>query len=263
MTNNYRQAFFDNPDLWDSAAWQNREGDLERARLAAEWLPSEVRAILDVGCGNGVFTDLVESNRFKLGLDLSRAALQHITAVHLQADATFLPFEDHSFDASLSMEMLEHLPFVNYQKVLIELRRVARKYILISVPYNEELKYNRVTCPQCLHAFHPYHHLRQYQRNDFKTLFGAYFRLVRLEGVVPTKRQAFPGLWNIYRVHQHRLGRNFPRMTVCPQCGYSPQKKAASGQNLSQAHSKRSPMSHLWPKRSTFTWWMALYRNEE
>ncbi len=49
MTNNYRQAYFDNPDLWDSADWQKRGGDLERARLATEWLPRAVR--LNFGCG--------------------------------------------------------------------------------------------------------------------------------------------------------------------------------------------------------------------
>ena len=64
MTNNYRQAIFDNPEVWDSAAWQKRGGDLERARLAAEWLPNEVSSILDVGCGNGVFTNLMETQSF-------------------------------------------------------------------------------------------------------------------------------------------------------------------------------------------------------
>jgi len=262
MTKNYSQAIFDNPEVWDTAAWQKRGGDLERARLAAEWLPREVQSILDVGCGNGVFTNLKEKNRFTVGLDLSLVALAQITAPRLQAEASLLPFQDHSFDASLSMEMLEHLPLAIFQNILNELRRVARKYILISVPFNEELKYNMVTCPKCLHSFHPYHHIQQFRREYLKSMFGSSIRLEKLEAVVPTKQHAFPSLWNIYRVHQHREGRNFPRMAVCPQCGYSPEKKAASGQNQSHGQSKRSSLRHLWPKRNTFTWWLALYRKE-
>jgi SAM-dependent methyltransferase len=263
MTTKYSRSFFDTPELWDSATWQNRDGDIERARLASDWLPGEVNSILDVGCGNGVFTNLLQPNRFKVGLDMSRVALEHITTPRVQADASGLPFAEHSFDASLSMEMLEHLPHAIYQSVLNELARVTRKYILITVPYNEELKYNMVICPQCLQPFHPYYHVRQYQRDVFPPLFGIHIRLVRLEGVVQTKRQALPGLWNIYRAHQHRQGRNFPRLVICPQCGYTAEKKTPSEQNPSQGRLKRSSISHLWPKRGTFTWWMALYRIEE
>jgi SAM-dependent methyltransferase len=262
MTAKYSQAIFDNPEVWDSAAWQKLEGDLERARLAIEWLLGEVNSVLDIGCANGVFTNLLEPNRFKVGLDMSRIALEHVTAPRLQADASLVPFADHSFDACLSMEVLEHLPLPIYQAALNELVRISRKYILITVPYNEELKYNNVICPACLHSFHPYNHIRQYQRDDFKTLFGSNSHLERLEGVVPTKRAMLPGLWNVFRAYKHRQGRNFPRMAICPRCGYSADKNQPSIQNPSRAHSKRLSLSHLWPKRSTFTWWMAFYRIE-
>jgi ubiquinone/menaquinone biosynthesis C-methylase UbiE len=262
MKTEFSQALFDNPEVWDSAAWQKRVDDLERARLAAEWLPSEINSVLDVGCGNGVFTNLLESNRFKVGLDMSRIALQHITAPRLQADASLLPFTDRSFDACLSMEMLEHLPIKIYQNALNELVRVSRKYILVTVPYKEKLKYNTVICPNCLHVFHPYNHIRQYQQDEFKSLFGAHSRLVRLEAVVPTKSKVLPRLWNIIRLYQHRQGRNFPINAICPQCGYTPFRNTVSAQNPSRAHSMRSSLGYLWPKRNTFTWWMAFYRKE-
>jgi SAM-dependent methyltransferase len=256
----YSQAYFDNPEIWNPNAWQKREGDLKRARLAVEWLPDVVTSILDVGCGNGVYTNLLEPKRFKVGLDLSRIALEHVTAPRLQADASLLPFPDESFDASLSMEMMEHLPQSIYQRTLNELERVSRKHILITVPYDEKLKYNIVICPECLYTFHPYHHIRQYQLGDFKTLFSLHFRLVRLEAVVPTRREALPGLWNLIRVYQHRQGRNFPNMAICPRCGYTSAKHVSAVQQVSRAYSVRSSFRHLWPKHTSFTWWMVLYR---
>jgi SAM-dependent methyltransferase len=262
MTTQFSQALFDNPEVWDSETWQKRAGDRVRARLAAEWLPADVISVLDVGCGNGVFTNLMESDRFKVGLDMSRIALEHITAPRLQGDAAKLSFADHSFDACLSMELLEHLPFPFYQRALNELVRVAKKFILITVPYNEVLKYNTVICPKCQSTFHPFNHLREFRRDDFQSLFGTAAHLVRLEGIVPIKRDALPGLRNIYRLYQHRKGRNFPRMAICPQCGYALGKNTITIQNISSSHRMRSILSHFWPKQKSFTWWMALYRDE-
>jgi SAM-dependent methyltransferase len=262
MTTEHGQTYFNNPEIWNPAAWQNHAADFERARLAAEWLPGEVRSILDVGCGNGVFTNLVETNRFKVGLDLSRVALQYVTTLRLQANATRLPFANNSFDASLSMEMLEHLPFAIYQSAQNELVRVSRLYILITVPYDENLKYNRVICPVCLYAFHPYHHVRRYEPSAFETMFRPHYCLARLEPVVPTRRKALPVLWNLVRLYLHRQGSNYPSGVICPQCGYTPVKNAVSANQVSQTYSVRRSLSRLWPKRTTFTWWMAFYRKE-
>ena len=262
MTTDHSQTYFNNLEIWSPAAWQNHAADYERARLAAEWLPDDARSVLDIGCGNGVFTNLVDTGRFKVGLDLSRVALQHVTTLRLQANATRLPFAKNSFDACISMEMLEHLPFPIYQSALNELVRVSRQYILITVPYDENLKYHRVICPECLCAFHPYHHLRRYQSSDFVTMIGSHYRLVRLNPVVPTRREAFPELWNLIGLYLHRQGRNYPDGVICPQCSYTPVKNTASTKQVSRIASVRQSLSKLWPKRTTFTWWMAFYRSE-
>jgi hypothetical protein len=68
MTVDYGQTYFDNPEIWSIAAWQWCEADLNRARIAAEWLPS--------------------------------VALEHVTASRLQADAIGLPSMDNAFEAS-------------------------------------------------------------------------------------------------------------------------------------------------------------------
>jgi SAM-dependent methyltransferase len=83
MTADYGHTYFDNPKIWSSAAWQWYEANINRARIAAEWLPGEVISVLGVGCGNGVFADLVKTVRFKVGPDLSRVALEHVTVPRL------------------------------------------------------------------------------------------------------------------------------------------------------------------------------------
>lgn len=52
---------------------------------------------------------------------------------HIQGDITRMPFCDHSFDIVICTEVLEHLEKPG--AALKELKRVAKKFILITVPH--------------------------------------------------------------------------------------------------------------------------------
>jgi SAM-dependent methyltransferase len=260
LKQDYSQAYFDHQELWATDAWRTHTGDLERARLAERWLPDEVHSVVDVGCGNGVYANIEKEGRLKIGIDLSKTALGFLTAPAAQANAVAIPFPNEAFDASLSMEMLEHMPDPTYRTVLSELKRVTRRYILISVPYNEQLQYNSVVCPVCGKKFHPYGHLRTYKIGDMGSVFSDQFDLVKCKPVIPTQREALSGIWNLLRSYQHRQGRNFPNLVTCPQCGYSAGKGQIIGEQGTADHPRRMKLSRWWPKRSTYRWWLALYR---
>lgn len=101
----------------------------------------EAATILDAGCAEG----FVSQRLFKekpgvrmVGVDLDTEALErgrklHPTITFKPADITSLPFRDRSFDLVLCNEVLEHLP--EPEIVICELRRVARRYCLLSVPH--------------------------------------------------------------------------------------------------------------------------------
>jgi len=91
--------------------------------------------ILEVGCGPGDFALFVsEFTKKTTGIDFSEAAIriakQKAAAqrkkIHFQvADATDLPFVDHSFDTIFSFECLEHVP--DPDRMIRECYRVLRK----------------------------------------------------------------------------------------------------------------------------------------
>jgi len=86
-------------------------------------------AALDLGCGDGRLSELVEAGSLTLAevsevaLARARARLPEATAVTLEPDAP-LPLPDNAFDRVLCAETLEHVRDV--QLLLSEARRVLR-----------------------------------------------------------------------------------------------------------------------------------------
>ena len=100
--------------------------------------------VMDVGCGEG-FT-LIKLKQAKIGrtfegIDHSDDALKLGKKLYhklniKKGDIYHLPYKDNTFDMLVCTEVLEHLTFP--EKAVKELARVAKKYIVISVP-NEPL----------------------------------------------------------------------------------------------------------------------------
>lgn len=104
--------------------------------------PSSVRApVLEVGCGTtgacrhagGVWfgTDL----HFTDYRDRPPEVHPRLRAV--RADATRLPFADGAFENVLSLDLLEHVPAGDRAAVMAELRRTARRRVVVGCPVFE------------------------------------------------------------------------------------------------------------------------------
>lgn len=135
----------------------------------------ESGSLLDVGCGEGYWLNhLDEKKNLDLsGLDISpvrlkiaRRNVNKEKILLLVADIRKLPYKDGQFDQITALEVLEHIP--NWQDGLSELVRVASKKVVISVPYNEKLKYD--ICPNCKTDAYLSGHLHSFTENDFKSL---------------------------------------------------------------------------------------------
>lgn len=88
--------------------------------------------ILDVGCGSGMFfPEVAGKAKVMVGVDVSRKLLlkaKNYVAknVHvLQADADHLPFQECTFDVTVSFTVLQNIP--KPAKTLQEMKRVTTK----------------------------------------------------------------------------------------------------------------------------------------
>lgn len=84
---------------------------------------------VDIACGEGIIERL---SPHTVGVDFSINALKKAQKFGVKnlvlADAAYLPFEDNSFDLSLSAGSLEHFP--NPQKALNEMVRISKIQVL-------------------------------------------------------------------------------------------------------------------------------------
>lgn len=101
-------------------------------------------SILDAGCGEGfTLNKLKEAKIGKTleGIEYVDAAIRLGKKLHpkitIKKGTIYkLPYKANSFDVVLCTEVLEHLE--DPEKALVELKRVAKKYLVLSVP-NEPL----------------------------------------------------------------------------------------------------------------------------
>jgi len=98
---------------------------------------SNVRRILDLGCGTGANAlFLAKKGFFVIGVDISASALQEtqqlLTAEHIEnvvlvvKDMKALPFPDEHFDAVVSINVIHHARLSEINQTVDEIYRVLR-----------------------------------------------------------------------------------------------------------------------------------------
>jgi len=135
--------------LFEDIKWQSKDQQVTfRHRAALALIGSPARPglkILDLGCGDGLFLQLLKEARGidGMGVDFSREAAAKAAKrgvkikVHNIAQLP-LPFPNGSFDCVVLLDVLEHLYFP--EALLGEAVRISREDIIISVPNFNHLK---------------------------------------------------------------------------------------------------------------------------
>jgi len=137
-----------------------------KCKKILELIPNNVKTILDVGCGGGSLMLYLKKERDVEveGVDRSASGVDHIVDnLGLKAQVgDVLDLKDipsNAYDMVICSEVLEHIDVKYWKQALGELRRVSKKYVLTTNPYNEKLKYHHVICPHCRTRFHPVGHI--------------------------------------------------------------------------------------------------------
>ena len=128
----YRQPDYLKPNRMSSYGHQYR--------LALE---ANMESYLNVGSASSLLAFLLsKQGKFIVDLDIDVE-----TQPVLSARIPDLPFRSKSFDVVMCFQVLEHLPFTLFSICLLELSRVARRQVILSLPDMtqssvEKMKYN-------------------------------------------------------------------------------------------------------------------------
>lgn len=145
--------------------------EINRVQKTRTWLPDDAKVILDVGCGDGRVTNPLGPATKVFWTDINIERLSLFSHHRCCASSDSLPFLHKTFDLVLTTKHLEHLPESIFNKSREELSRVSRKYILASVPYNEQLQDQVMRCPERKTLFHGWGHLRVFKEEITHELF--------------------------------------------------------------------------------------------
>ena len=101
------------------------------SRLKSESAESKFASALDLGCGNGIYGEVLHRYAKSVtGSDHAQASVEKCRSLGIydeitQSDACQLSFESENFDLVFSTEVLEHIE--DYEKALQEIARVLKK----------------------------------------------------------------------------------------------------------------------------------------
>ncbi|MDY7009299.1 MAG: class I SAM-dependent methyltransferase [Planctomycetota bacterium] len=224
---NCQKQHFERPAVWSRTSLVVPQ---EKARIKETLrnIPSDVRSILDVGCGNGLFVNTLSRTSFDTvsritGLDSSAEALKYVETEKTEGSIAHLCYEDNSFDMVACLEVLEHLREDEFERGISELQRVSRQYILVTVPNDQDLLNSLVTCTKCYCRFNPCYHLRSFNKGSLENLFSDFRPVVVKEIGPPTKKRYYNHV--LISFYQSLKTPILREGTICPQCGYEQKKE--------------------------------------
>lgn len=160
----------ENYDAWYQSPKGRIVDRIEKEVLYAYMKPEPGMQILDIGCGTGsLCLELARLGAKVTGIDISEAMLEvardkarrtGMTVKFLRADALHLPFEDASFDAVVSVTVMEFVP--DLKRALAEAYRVLKPggRLIVGViggdsPWSRYYKEKAASDP-----LSPFHHAR-------------------------------------------------------------------------------------------------------
>lgn len=101
-------------------------------------------SVCDVGCGTGILLKRIRAARGEgryVGVDFvveDAAAIDGMEYVAARIEE--LPFEDGAFDTVICTHVIEHV--LEYRQAIAELRRIARRRLIVVVPREREYRYS-------------------------------------------------------------------------------------------------------------------------
>lgn len=154
------------------STYRNRPREIERVADLMRLIPSGLHSALDIGARDGhISREIAKKVLAVTALDLDRPRFSHPAIVCVKGDATSLQYGAGSFDLVFCAEVLEHIPSPALEAACLELARVARQYVLVGVPYKQDIRQGKTSCYSCGAINPPWAHVNSFDEGRLARLF--------------------------------------------------------------------------------------------
>lgn len=133
----YAQLYRDHPRVHEGT---------DNSKACIEKMSTDIigDSVCDVGCGTGYLLSLFQKSRPEVkrftGVDFVIEDADALPGIeYVAAKIEKLPFKDGEFDTVICTHVIEHV--LEYREAIAELRRIAKKRLIIIVPREREYKY--------------------------------------------------------------------------------------------------------------------------
>lgn len=100
-----------------------------------EVLALQPQSVLEVGVGTGINSLLLR----QLGCETATMDIDPALKPTHVGSVTAIPLADASYDVVAAFQVLEHLPYDDFRTAASELRRVASRYVVLSLPDSHKM----------------------------------------------------------------------------------------------------------------------------
>ena len=117
-------------DVYESLSYDTKERFCSYWHQIDEIIKLNPINILEIGIGNTFVTNYLKGKK----LQVTTLDIEHSLNPNVVGSVVAIPFARGYFDVVTCYEVLEHLPYSDFQKALTELARASQRYVIISLP---------------------------------------------------------------------------------------------------------------------------------
>ena len=145
--------------VFNTPSYKRLQSHLMQIYLALKTNPKN---ILEIGIGAKIVSATLKNYCDVITADVDKS-LEPDFILDISNSKDFDQFDDNSFDLIIICEVLEHVPYTNLDSILKSLRRITKKYVIISVPNQKNI-----------------YKLTLFKRGYDSKIFTPYFRFLNL-----------------------------------------------------------------------------------
>ena len=145
--------------IFNTTSYKSLQSHLMQIYLALKTNPKK---ILEIGIGAKIVASTLKNYCDVITADIDKS-LKPDFILDISNSKDFNQFNDNSFDLIIICEVLEHVPYNNLDSILESLRRITKKYVIISVPNQKNI-----------------YKLTLFKKGYDNKIFVPYFRLLNL-----------------------------------------------------------------------------------